>query len=135
MTSLLLNRRDMLALGGGAVSLAGWPAGAMPSIVTIRGHVSDTRFPRIAPPRLASWAWHEAIDGDVTALWYDRLDRAWRDPHAGAVSGVTGADALFVLEHLAWDRQRRVALRQEVPGQGGPVPLVRWIIMARRGAA
>lgn len=50
------------------------------------------------------------IDGDVTDLWYDHLDHAWREPR-GIIAGVTGDDALFVLEQLAWDRRRRVIYR------------------------
>lgn len=134
-SSPLFTRRGLLALGTGSLALTAWPAHAIPIARPIHGHVSDTRFPGLGLPILAAGAWHQAIDGDVTALWYDRLDRGWRDPAAGAVAGLTGADALFVLEHLAWDRQRRVVLRQDVPLAGGPVPLVRWVIAPRGIAA
>jgi hypothetical protein len=50
------------------------------------------------------------IDGDVTDLWYHHLDFHWRGK-PGAFAGITGADALFVIENLAWDRRLRVIYR------------------------
>ena len=38
--------------------------------------------------------------GDVTRVWYDTLDRRWREP-GHVLGGITGSDALFVLEVLA----------------------------------
>ena len=38
--------------------------------------------------------------GDVTAVWYDQLDQRWRQP-GHVLGGITGSDALFVLEVLA----------------------------------
>lgn len=131
----LIGRRNVLALGVGAVALVGLPSVALAQAASPVGFVVDTRFPNqyaLARPR---GAWLHAIDGDVTALWYERLDLAWRNPQSGEVAGVTGSDALFVLEHLAWDRQRRVLLRQTVQDAGGPVPLVRWLIAPRHATA
>lgn len=61
------------------------------------------------------------ISGDVTALWYDDLDRRWRtDPHA--VAGLTGISSLFCLEQLARRDDRRVMLRIEhLPAGSGVV--------------
>jgi hypothetical protein len=50
------------------------------------------------------------IQGDLTALWYDDLDLAWkRGPMT--LSGVTTEHGLFVLETLAADRGMRVVYR------------------------
>jgi len=53
-----------------------------------------------------------AIDGDVTALWYDTLYHSW-NAGASPIVGLTGASALFCLEQLAWKVERRVVLRTE----------------------
>lgn len=51
-----------------------------------------------------------AIEGDLTALWYDDLDLAWkRGPMT--LAGVTTGHGLFVLETLAADRGMRVVYR------------------------
>ncbi|AKH44136.1 hypothetical protein FHS61_001455 [Altererythrobacter atlanticus] len=68
------------------------------------------------------------IDGDVTALWYETLDPLWRKP-GFVLGGITGADALFVLENLAWDRGRRVVsrkLQDASAGKDGKV--ISWVI-------
>jgi hypothetical protein len=54
----------------------------------------------------------QAIDGDVTALWYDDLYHRWRDGPSPIV-GLTGASSLFCLEQLAWKVERRVVFRTE----------------------
>jgi hypothetical protein len=53
-----------------------------------------------------------AIDGDVTALWYDELHALW---HARPVpiAGLTARPALFCLERLAWDHGMRVVYHAE----------------------
>jgi hypothetical protein len=68
------------------------------------------------------------FSGDVTDLWFEVLDPRWRRP-GFVLGGITGEDALFVLERLAWDRGRRVTARRELPAQGpGGRPVVNWII-------
>ena len=68
------------------------------------------------------------FSGDVTALWFDVLDPRWRKP-GFMLGGITGQDALFVLERLAWDRGRRVTARRELPAMGADGrPVVNWII-------
>jgi hypothetical protein len=63
---------------------------------------------------------HE-IDGDVTDLWYHDLDSRWRGKPS-AWAGITGDDALFVLENLAWDRRLRVMYRgRHAPPRNGLV--------------
>ena len=48
-----------------------------------------------------------AIDGDVTALWYDELHALWR-ARPTPIAGLTARAALFCLERLAWDHGMRV---------------------------
>jgi len=68
------------------------------------------------------------FSGDVTAVWFDVLDLRWRQP-GYLLGGITGQDALFVLERLAWDRGRRVTDRRELPLRGSDgLPVVQWII-------
>ena len=52
------------------------------------------------------------IRGDVTDLWFHDLGPRWKAGQA-AVAGLTGADALFCLERLAWDANMRVVFRAE----------------------
>ncbi len=66
--------------------------------------------------------------GDVTGVWYDHLDRRWRDP-GYVLGGITGSDALFVLETLANHHGRRVVSRTALaePNIDGVRP-VSWVI-------
>lgn len=50
------------------------------------------------------------IEGDVTKLWYEKLDARWRDEKI-AVTGLTEYGAFFCLERLAMDRGLRVAFK------------------------
>ena len=52
------------------------------------------------------------IADDLMSLWYDELDLAWRKAPM-ALGGVTLADALFVLETFARDRDMHVVYRGE----------------------
>lgn len=68
------------------------------------------------------------FEGDVTHVWFETLDPIWRKP-GFVLAGVTGQDALFVLEHLAWDRGRRVLDRRELPILGADGHAVQsWVI-------
>jgi hypothetical protein len=53
-----------------------------------------------------------AVADDLMALWYDDLDRRFRQGPM-ALAGVTLPEALFVLETLALDHQMRVVFRGE----------------------
>src|SRR5690606_7604341 len=68
------------------------------------------------------------LDGDVTPLGYQLLDRVWRN-RGVMLGGSTGRHALCVLDTLHPPRGRRVVSRQALPardGQGeGPVS---WVI-------
>lgn len=52
------------------------------------------------------------IADDLMTLWYDELDLAWRKAPM-ALAGVTLADAFFVLETFALDRNMHVVYRGE----------------------
>jgi hypothetical protein len=65
------------------------------------------------------------VDGDVTSLWYDKLDVRWREP-GYVLAGRSGEDVLFVLEQLAFGRGRRVTTRQAKDG------IVSWVISPAR---
>lgn len=72
----------------------------------------DTRFAR--PPIAGTTAPRiYTFDGDLTRIWYETLDPIWRK-RGFVLAGITGHDALFVLERLAWDRGRRVVSRREL---------------------
>jgi len=119
----MADRRTFLKIGAaaslapvaaGGAGLAG--AAAAPRRV-VTDAVFDERFEtcRAVAERLAAEGVRlQAIRGDVTELWLKRLDATWRHP-AGALAGVTDANALFVLERLAWDRRLRVVYRAEAP--------------------
>ncbi|MEO8643276.1 twin-arginine translocation signal domain-containing protein [Pseudomonas sp.] len=119
-----MNRRNFLktSLAGAAIpalsgvgqfsladTLSTW-GGGLPELA-----VSDSRF--AACKRFGSTAEqaglaHSAIDGDVTALWFEHLDPQWRKGPI-VIAGITARQPLFVLERLAWDRGMRVVLRVE----------------------
>ncbi len=67
------------------------------------------------------------IEGDVTQLWYQTLDPIWRKP-GFVLGGLTGSDALFVLEVLAGDRGRRVTQRRVLQPVVSGVQPVSWVI-------
>lgn len=56
-------------------------------------------------------------DGDVTDIWYRHLHPQWTRG-AGGVAGLTGHDALFCLERLAWDHRLRLVYRADHSGLG-----------------
>ena len=92
------------------------------------------------------------VDGDLTALWYDVLDKPLRESPR-AIAGITTGDALFVLERLGWDRGLKVTYRglHAIPSGGkvahelaGPAGLIHaslkdaaapWTAMAGRMAS
>lgn len=122
-----MNRREILQAGlaGSTLSLTGLAAaadGAAASAAPLRLEcfVSDARYAEsLTAARYAQrhgLAVH-ATSGDMTDLWYNRLSRLWkREPVA--VAGVTGEDALFVVERLGWDHGLRAVYR----GRHGTAP-------------
>lgn len=84
--------------------------------------VCDRRFsPPLASTGLAAEV--AFIDGDVTALWRDRLSALWQNGSA-SVAGLTQPAALFCLEQLARGHGRNVASRQAVAGTDA----IAWVI-------
>ena len=121
----MMDRRDLLKIGAVTPLALGFPAALRAATTGVSLWVQDDRFEaaKVAAPRSAMLA-----DGDVTQLWTGTLDDAWRK-RGFVVAGVTGSDALFVLEQLAWSRGRRVIERSEVaPAKDGKPALIRWII-------
>lgn len=124
----MIARRDLIKWGVVAPALVAGPQAVLAQVpegldalVLDRRHLAAEQAGFAAPQVYP-------IDGDVTALWYEVLDRVWRKP-GFVLGGVTGRDALFVLETLAFDRGRKVVTRTALPpadGQAeGPVA---WII-------
>lgn len=128
----MIDRRELLKWGVVAPVLAGAPQAAMAAMPQgVDALVVDSRLGEAALPETTasgpSAPRTYVIDGDVTALWYHTLDGIWRRP-GFVLAGITGTDALFVLERLAVDRGRRVVSRRELPAPGAPVAAVSWVI-------
>src|SRR5690606_34781133 len=95
----MITRRALIKWGvvapalvaGPQAALARFPEG-LDALVVDRRHLAAGHAGLTAPKVYP-------IDGDVTALWYDVLDLTWRRP-GFVLGGVTGRDALFVLETL-----------------------------------
>ena len=125
----MISRREVMKwgavapvlLGGTHSAFAKAPQG-LDALVLDRRFGADSEGADLRAPRVYR------IGGDVTALWYDVLDPVWRKP-GFVLGGITGRDALFVLEVLAADRGRRVVSRKALPAgddEGeGPVS---WVI-------
>lgn len=136
---MIIERRDLLkwgmvapAIAAGATSLTTAAMAKNPGALGLDALVLDTRLGEqgIGAQELSTQAGLpiHRFKGDVTTLWTDLLDQQWRKK-GFVLGGITGRDALFVLEHLAWDRGRRVAFRRElsIHGQDG-FPAISWII-------
>jgi hypothetical protein len=112
----MLDRRTFLAA---SVSLTALPLTAATEHPAL--FVLDRRFAALGATTLH--AEFTFIDGDVTALWRDRLSALWQSGTA-SVGGVTEAAALFCLEQLARGTGRKVSMRQPIAGTDA----VRWVI-------
>ncbi|GAM03455.1 hypothetical protein [Novosphingobium sp. MBES04] len=124
----MMDRRDVIKLGAGASLTLGLPVRALAADTRpVDLWVADSRYPLAGAP-MAPALRAFSIDGDVTDLWRDLVDPLWRQPGTG-LAGLTGRDALFVLEQLAWSRGRRVVERASYAPQTDRLPqLVRWRI-------
>lgn len=125
----MISRRDMLKWGALAPAVAGMPAALQAAIPQgMDALVLDRRFLSAEDRQATFTAPVKWIDGDVTKLWFEQLDLRWRQP-GFVLGGVTGPDALWVLEVLARDRGRRVTARKVLPmAEGATVAPVSWII-------
>lgn len=123
----MIERRTLLKMGLIAPVALSLPVGAFAASDDVDAWIVDRRYLPVEQIGSTAAPVH-LIDGDVTALWYHTLDARWRRP-GFVLAGFTGTDALFVLEHLAWDRGRRVIERQRMKSVAqGDVPLIRWVI-------
>ena len=128
MSSSGLSRREILKWGVVVPALGtGWHGAFAAAPQGLDAMLVDTRFPGAldvaeVPVPVLRFA------GDVTDLWYDELDARWRRK-GFVLGGITGADALFVLETLANHQGRRVVSRMalDLP-RVNDVQAVRWII-------
>ena len=137
-----MNRRQVLkwaasasAAATGVLSLRTSAAASRESSQPVELFVFDRRFAdarAAAARRAASGVEAVAFDGDLTPLWYHRLDLAWRNAPM-TLAGVTTAGGLFVLETLAADRGMRVTQRTALPTSADE-PLYAWTIAPRARA-
>jgi hypothetical protein len=118
-----IGRREFLGVGALAFSTLLLPRLVRASLGDLSLFIIDTRF-QVAAPALLRVPCVET-DGDVTEVWVKHLRPLWRAP-GGSVAGLTGSDALFVIELLAQDRGRRVAERDESVVNGAS--LISWVI-------
>ena len=118
-----IGRREFLGVGALALSTLPLPRLARASLGDLSLFIVDTRFQIAAPAMLRAPCIE--TDADVTEVWVKHLRPLWRAP-GGSVAGLTGSDALFVIELLAQDRGRRVAGRDESVVDGSR--LVSWVI-------
>jgi hypothetical protein len=132
------NRRQVLkwaaaasAAATGVLSVRASAATSPESSRPIELFVFDRRFAdarAAAARRAANGVEAAGFAGDLTQLWYDRLDLRWqRAPMT--LAGVTTAGGLFVLATLAADRGMRVIERAELPADAASgEPLYSWTI-------
>ncbi|MCB2065906.1 MAG: hypothetical protein KDE15_04605 [Erythrobacter sp.] len=124
----MTTRRDMLKWGAVLPALGtGWHGAFAAAPQGLDALVLDTRYPGALDLADASMpVWRFA--GDVTPLWTGHLSARWKEP-GHVLGGITGSDALFVLETLAEHRGRRVVSRLalDLPRVNG-VQAYRWII-------
>lgn len=123
----MITRREVMKWGAVGSALAG----ATPVLATgeagLDAMLFDTRFSAAGLPETGGLpVWRFA--GDVTNVWYDRLDARWRQ-RGFVLGGITGSDALFVLEALANHQGRKVVSRSvlDAPRVNG-IEAVSWII-------
>lgn len=124
----MITRRDLIkhgALGAGLVGLPQMALAAAPK--GLDAMLLDTRFVADLPAGFADVPVLR-FAGDVTSVWVDQLDRRWRQP-GHLLGGITGSDALFVLEVLAVQHGRRVVSRTPLgDARGDGITAVSWII-------
>lgn len=118
--SLTISRRTVLKAAVAAPLALGAMGNAEATSSSIDAFVVDRRF-WPAGKALPEGTELHFVDGDVTALWYDKLDVRWREP-GYVLAGRSGEDVLFVLEQLAFGRGRRVTTRHAKDG------IVSWVI-------
>ena len=125
----MTDRRQLLKAGlAGSVLPLGALVSAARAAEPLRIHraIYDRRFAagRAFAVEAAAKGWTTAaIEGDVTEVWYHQLDPRWRQGPA-PIAGVTDANSLFVLDHLARAAGMRVISRAALPHE----PVIAWLI-------
>ncbi len=124
----MIKRRDLLKWSAVApVLVAGSTASFRKVPEGLDALVLDTRYTSVGLTNPVGPKVY-GFDGDVTDLWFTTLDPLWRKP-GFVLGGVTGRDALFVLERLANDRGRRVISRKSLPNRHGSAEgPISWVI-------
>lgn len=128
----MTNRRDVIKAGvaasailGARPVLAAGQSGQPQNPPANRFHavLYDTRYAdSIAFAEAARRRGHDtvAIQGDVTAYWYQHLDPLWRQGPV-AIAGLTEPGPLFVLERLAWEKGLKIAFKAAHTSEEGRV--------------
>ena len=128
----MTSRRDVIQLLSAALaatptlSLAATAAASRPDPAIHRVLV-DGRFPEsraFADPFARRGVAIAAFDGDLTQVWLHDLGPLWKARPA-AITGVTGPDALFVLEQLARGAGLKVLTRAPAAPRSAAVA---WLI-------
>jgi hypothetical protein len=122
-------------LAAGNAAIAGMPERSPADEYRPERFVFDRRF--AASVDAAELASQQGVrlaetSGDVTRLWYEEFDPAWKRAPM-TLAGVTTGSALFVLETLARDRSMRVVERGDYATRDAE-PLVAWTIAPRAAA-
>ncbi len=119
-----MNRRRFFASGAAAAAAVMVTGRALPSAVRPNGLatsaslykvVFDTRFPASREfGAAASYAGRStaAIQGDITALWFEDLRVQWALAR-GAIAGMTTLPSFYCLQELAKDHWMRVVVSAE----------------------
>ncbi len=124
----MINRRDLLKWGAVAPALAAGSQAAFARMPQgLDAILLDERFSEQHAEAQSNIPVMR-FSGDVTGVWYERLDRRWRE-RGFVLGGITGSDALFVLETLAVQQGRRVISRTQL-GEANTrsVSPVSWVI-------
>jgi hypothetical protein len=118
------NRRTVLKLGVAASTLPLATAAIQPVFAGATGHAENLELYKILFDKTSNrgrefgrlsqrlGAQVEAIEGDVTDIWYNDLYFRWKEGPA-AIAGLTSDTTLFCLQQLARDVRMHVVYRAE----------------------
>ena len=143
----MTNRREFIKCGltfstmslTGITSLQMAVASPEGQMLKLESFVSDLRFMEsvsTAQTLASQGVPIMEVSGDLTDLWINQYSRQWKQKPM-SLAGVTGSDALFVLETLAPDYGMRVVHKSPVP-EAKALPghadeaLISWIIVPRK---
>ena len=106
------------------------------SLLTLDNFIKDTRFTEssdAAMPLAEQGVPIVEINGDLTDLWYSKYSLSWKKQPM-TLAGVTGQDALFVLETLAPDYGMQLVHKEQLVSSAkqNNVELYSWIIAPKK---